>query len=118
VARRRTGPGEQKAKNIEVNPRCILTTGGNALRLKVVVEGRATRVTDQALLERLAAMWESKLDWAFDVVDGAFRERSSEIAGQEFDARGGARVRRHPRKGPGIGQGRALQPDPLSLLVV
>ena len=54
----------------------------------MVVEGEATRVEEQSRLERLAAMWESKLDWPYDVVDGAFRERTSEIAGAEFDARG------------------------------
>jgi general stress protein 26 len=89
-----TGPDEQKAKNIEVNPQCILTTGDNAFLsgLDVVVEGQATRVTDESLLNRLAAMWESKLNWPFDVVDGAFRERTSEIGGEEFDARGTAHV--------------------------
>jgi general stress protein 26 len=71
-----TGAAEQKAKNLEANPRCILTTGTNQFRsgLDVVVEGTATRVTDTAQLERLAAMWKSKLDWDFEVADGAFRE--------------------------------------------
>lgn len=89
-----TGPGEQKARNIEVNRQCILTTGGNAFLsgLDVVVEGRATRVTDESRLKRLAAMWESKLNWPFDVVDGAFRERTSEIAGEEFNAKGTSHV--------------------------
>lgn len=35
-------------------------------------------MTDPSLLTRLAAMWESKLDWPFEVVDGAFRERASD----------------------------------------
>lgn len=89
-----TGPGEQKAKNIEMNSRCILTTGHNAFLsgLDVVVEGRAVRVTDESLLKRLAAMWEAKLKWPFDVVDGEFRERTSEIAGEEFTTRGRAHV--------------------------
>ncbi len=39
-----------------------------------MVEGAAARVTDQAQLQRLAAMWKSKLDWAFEVADGAFRD--------------------------------------------
>jgi general stress protein 26 len=71
-----TGAAEQKAKNLEANPRCILTTGTNQFRsgLDVVVEGTATRVTDTAQLERLAAIWKSKLDWDFDVADGAFRD--------------------------------------------
>jgi hypothetical protein len=31
-------------------------------------------VTDEAQLQRLAAMWKSKLDWPFEVADGAFRD--------------------------------------------
>ncbi len=70
------GADEQKTKNLDSNPRCILTTGTNTLRsgLDVVVEGAATRVTDNERLQRLAAMWKSKLDWPFEVGDGAFRD--------------------------------------------
>jgi hypothetical protein len=54
----------------------VLTTGTNTFRsgLDVVVEGIAERVTDQALLRRLAALWKSKLDWDFEVGDGVFRD--------------------------------------------
>ena len=71
-----TGDAEQKARNLESDPGCILTTGTNQLRsgLDVVVEGTAARVTDQARLQRLAALWKSKLDWQFEVADGAFRD--------------------------------------------
>ena len=71
-----TGTAEQKTKNLEANPRCIVTTGTNQLRsgLDVVVEGAAVRVTDTAQLEHLAAIWKSKLDWDFEVADGAFRD--------------------------------------------
>jgi general stress protein 26 len=70
------GSYEQKAKNVERNPHCILTTGTNQLRsgLDVVVEGDATRVTDGATLQRLAALWKSKLDWPFEVGDGVFHD--------------------------------------------
>lgn len=70
------GSNEQKAKNLESNPRCILTTGTNQLRsgLDVVVEGAAARVTNKAQLERLAARWKSKLGWPFEVAEGAFRD--------------------------------------------
>ena len=70
------GAHEQKAKNLESNPHCILATGTNQLRsgLDVVVEGAAARVTGKAQLRRLAAMWKSKLGWAFEVADGAFRD--------------------------------------------
>jgi len=69
-----TGDQEQKAKNLATNPRCILTTGTNDMRsgLDVVVEGEAARVTDTAQLERLAALWKTKLDWDFTVEGDAF----------------------------------------------
>lgn len=89
-----TGPDEQKAHNLANNEMCVLTTGGNEFLsgLDVVVEGRAVRVTEEALLHRLADMWESKLDWSFDVVDGTFRERRHEVGGEEFDGQGTAYV--------------------------
>jgi hypothetical protein len=37
-----------------------------------VVERTAARVTSTRQLERLAAMWKSKLDRGFEVTDGAF----------------------------------------------
>src|ERR671933_2822087 len=54
-----TGAHEQKAKNIEANPHCVLTTGTNSYRsgLDVVVEGTVVRVTDTGILTRLAQMW-------------------------------------------------------------
>ena len=63
------GSHEQKARNLESNPRCILTTGSSQLRsgLDVVVEGTAARVTDTAQLQRLAALRKSKIDWDFEV---------------------------------------------------
>jgi len=89
-----TGPAEQKTKNLTGNPRCVLITGSNTFRsgLDVVVEGEAVRVTDRPLLERLAAMWQSKLDWPFEAVDGGFQEQASEVAGAEFGSRGVALV--------------------------
>jgi len=56
-----TGDQEQKSRNLEADPRCVLTTGTNQLHagLDVVVEGVAIRVTDRPTLERLAALWKS-----------------------------------------------------------
>src|SRR5262245_23130564 len=70
-----TGDAEQKAKNLASNPNCILTTGTNQLHagLDVIVEGAAARVTDNAQLQRLAALWKSKLDWDYQFGDGDFR---------------------------------------------
>src|SRR5919109_16702 len=59
-----TGSEEQKAVNLRANPHVILTTGCNQWDrgIDVVVEGDATRVTDDATLRRLADAWRSKWD--------------------------------------------------------
>lgn len=71
-----TGPLEQKFRNLESNPQVALTTGHNtwAEGLDVVIEGRAVRVADQAVLQRLADAYEAKYGrvWHFDVGDGLF----------------------------------------------
>jgi general stress protein 26 len=69
-----TGEYEQKAKNIEANAQCVLTTGTNSYRsgLDVVVEGTTGRVTDHDTLVRLAGRWQDKIAWTFAVGDGVF----------------------------------------------
>lgn len=71
-----TGAAEQKAVNLRSNPRCVLSTGPNQLRegLDIAVEGSAARVVDRGRLERLAALWKSRLDWDFEVADEGFRD--------------------------------------------
>jgi general stress protein 26 len=77
-----TGPSERKAKNIEHNRHCILTTGTNVLGegLDIVVEGDAVQVTDDARLRRLADLHESKYgeDWRYGVRDGLFTHSNGE----------------------------------------
>ncbi|XRQ13317.1 pyridoxamine 5'-phosphate oxidase family protein [Actinomadura welshii] len=69
-----TGGEEQKALNLDGNPRVALTTGCNRWDegLDVVVEGTAERVTSRARLDRLAIAWAAKWDgqWRFQVTDG------------------------------------------------
>jgi general stress protein 26 len=71
-----TGAEEQKAINLRANPHVILTTGSNDWKrgLDVVVEGDAVRVTDDDVLRRLAKVWATKWDgaWQFQVHDGYF----------------------------------------------
>jgi PPOX class probable F420-dependent enzyme len=71
-----TGPTEQKAKNLQRNPQCVLTAGADSLNegLDVVVEGTATAVVDDATLHQIADAYEAKYgsDWAFTVRDGGF----------------------------------------------
>jgi nitroimidazol reductase NimA-like FMN-containing flavoprotein (pyridoxamine 5'-phosphate oxidase superfamily) len=77
-----TGPGEQKARNLEHHPDVVLTTGTSAYRsgLDVVVEGRAEPVTDAPKLHALAAMWKTKLDWPYEVADGGFKHDGDHLA--------------------------------------
>jgi general stress protein 26 len=71
-----TGAAEQKAVNMRTNPHVVVTTGCNGWDrgLDVVVEGLAERVTDDAVLRRIAgtfaARWDGRWQWA--VRDGAF----------------------------------------------
>jgi nitroimidazol reductase NimA-like FMN-containing flavoprotein (pyridoxamine 5'-phosphate oxidase superfamily) len=71
-----TGFREQKARNLEHHNLVALTTGNNAWAqgLDVVVEGTATRITDQDALQGLADAYEAKYgsEWHFDVGDGVF----------------------------------------------
>jgi nitroimidazol reductase NimA-like FMN-containing flavoprotein (pyridoxamine 5'-phosphate oxidase superfamily) len=71
-----TGAEERKNKNIERNPLVIVTTGTNTLGqgTDVVVEGKATRVTDDRRLQRIADAYLAKYgeSWRFTVRDGAF----------------------------------------------
>jgi general stress protein 26 len=71
-----TGPSERKAKNLALNPHCVLTTGGNSLDegVDLVVEGHVAPVSDDAKLRRIADLYESKYgsDWHFAVRNGHF----------------------------------------------
>src|SRR5436309_14258361 len=71
-----TGSGEQKAVNLAENANVVAITGCNRWDqgLDVMVEGEARRVTDRAMLERLAAAWATKWngEWQFRVIEGGF----------------------------------------------
>lgn len=69
-----TGAKEQKFANLRSNPHVVLVTGCNQWDrgVDVVVEGDALRVTDPAVLGRLATAWAGK--W-----DGRWDELSSEV---------------------------------------
>jgi len=70
------GSHEQKARNLESNPNCVIAAGANQFRsgLDVVIEGTAVRVTSQGDLLRLATLWKSRLDWDFTVIEGGFHD--------------------------------------------
>jgi hypothetical protein len=79
-----TGLREQKARNLEHNPRVAVTTGTNAWAsgLDLVIEGAATRLTDPADLQRAAAAYEAKYGsvWHWDVGDGLLVSDDNEAA--------------------------------------
>jgi nitroimidazol reductase NimA-like FMN-containing flavoprotein (pyridoxamine 5'-phosphate oxidase superfamily) len=80
-----TGDGEQKARNLAVNPQVAVTTGNNGLKegLDVVVEGAAVRVRARERLAVLADAWVRKYgeEWRFEVRDGDFWHPGGGAAG-------------------------------------
>ena len=85
-----TGLREQKARNLEHSDQVAVTTGTNtwAQGLDVVVEGKATRVSDDTTLQHLADAYEAKYGsaWHFDVEDGMFTAPESSAAVFRVDA--------------------------------
>jgi hypothetical protein len=69
-----TGPTERKAKNLDNNSHCILTTGANTLDdgIDVVVEGDARKVTATAELGSVADAYESKYGAHFTDPEGTW----------------------------------------------
>jgi nitroimidazol reductase NimA-like FMN-containing flavoprotein (pyridoxamine 5'-phosphate oxidase superfamily) len=71
-----TGESERKAKNLALNPHCVITTGCNTLSegLDLIIEGNAVQVSDEARLQQVADTYTAKYgqEWHFTVRDGAF----------------------------------------------
>lgn len=70
------GPQEQKAKNRQADPGCVLAAGASQFRAGrgVAAEGPAVLVTGPARLQRLAARWKPELGWDFTVAGGGVRD--------------------------------------------
>lgn len=69
-----TGPQEQKARNLAHDGHCALTTGRNALTegLDLVIEGRAERVVEPAVLDEVIAAYEAKYGSHITSPEGTF----------------------------------------------
>ncbi|HEX5368961.1 MAG TPA: pyridoxamine 5'-phosphate oxidase family protein [Dehalococcoidia bacterium] len=65
-----TGPDTRKAKNLAVQPRCVVTTGNGTDDEAVIVEGSAMVETDAAVLNRAAEAYNQKYEWSLQVRDG------------------------------------------------
>lgn len=73
------GPATRKAKNLARDPRCVITVA--TFEFDLVIEGKATKVTDEARLQRIAEVYASE-GWQPTVRDGAFyAEYSAPSAG-------------------------------------
>lgn len=72
-----TGANEQKFANMRAHPHVVMTTGCNRWDqgLDVVVEGEAVRVTDDAVLARVAEAFTVRWDgrWQYTASGGCFR---------------------------------------------
>ncbi|MER7665907.1 MULTISPECIES: pyridoxamine 5'-phosphate oxidase family protein [unclassified Streptomyces] len=68
------GPGEQKAKNLNGNAHCALTTGNNSFSegLDIVIEGLAEQVTDPARRDEVIAAFEMQYGDRITSPEGTF----------------------------------------------
>jgi Pyridoxamine 5'-phosphate oxidase len=78
-----TGPEERKARNLEQNTHCVLTTGRNGLddSLDVVVEGAVEKVGDPSELRRVAGAYEAKYGRHFTAPEGTWADLGDAIRG-------------------------------------
>jgi general stress protein 26 len=79
-----TGVDEQKEKNLERNPHCVITTGCNTFEgLDVVVEADAILEADPARLQAVADAYRAKYGDLFDfeLRDGGFRVKGDPADG-------------------------------------
>ena len=79
-----TGSHERKARNMEQNASCVITTGCNMFDegLDVVVEGMAVRTQDAPTLQRLAELFATKYKdvFGFTVHDKGFGHDEGGVA--------------------------------------
>jgi hypothetical protein len=64
-----SGPGTRKSRDLAVNPACTLSAKFSGI--DIVIEGEASRVTDPATLERVAAHYRED-GWPAEVQGDAF----------------------------------------------
>jgi hypothetical protein len=94
-----TGSDEQKEKNLEHNPHCVITTGCNTFEgLDVVVEADAILEADPGRLQALADAYRAKYG---DLFDFELREGGFRVKGAEGD---GLVYRLEARKAFGFGK--------------
>jgi hypothetical protein len=75
-----TGENEQKARNLERNPRCLLTAGTSTLTGDdYVIEGTASVVSEPAHLEAIATAFEQSYGWHVTRADGTWHGMANQM---------------------------------------
>lgn len=69
----------RKGRNLAKNPHCSVTVESEIAHL--VVEGKASIVSDESRLREVAAVYAAKYGWEVDVQDGAFYGNGAPTAG-------------------------------------
>src|SRR4051794_9958499 len=65
-----TSNDTRKARNLAQNPHCVIA--GATEGLDLIIQGNATKVTEQATLRRVAEAYANKYGWQLTVRDGAY----------------------------------------------
>jgi hypothetical protein len=65
-----SSPNARKGRNLASNASCAITTSTDGIDF--IVEGAAYEVSDDALLDRVAAAYRAKYQWPVTVTDGRF----------------------------------------------
>jgi nitroimidazol reductase NimA-like FMN-containing flavoprotein (pyridoxamine 5'-phosphate oxidase superfamily) len=72
-------PESRKARNLARDPRC--TVAASAAALDMVVEGEASKVSDDAMLQRVGQAYAAKYEWHVEVRGGALHGDGAPTAG-------------------------------------
>jgi hypothetical protein len=77
-----TGEKTRKGIDLRADPRCVIATSSTQLpALDLIMEGEATKVTDETELRRLVDVYGSKLRWPLELRDGEIFGPNAPTAG-------------------------------------
>jgi hypothetical protein len=77
-----TGETTRKGKNLADDPRCVITASSTTLpALDVILQGDARQVTNEAMLQRVADAYGSRMGWPLEVRGGGVIGPNAPTAG-------------------------------------
>jgi hypothetical protein len=77
-----TGESTRKGRNLLHQPDCVLTFGSQTLpALDLIIEGRATGVSDEATLKRVVDAYSSQMGWPLELRDSSVFGPNAPTAG-------------------------------------